>query len=283
MKQLLFFSIMFLAACGDDPASVDNANFSNGFSGGPVLYPDDGVSNRLFSCEEAAQRIRDSFELGMTFAEVRAIAGKPRHISRVGNDWRYSAFFTVGAGPRPSDFFPPDEIYYLPVANFQTLGLDSQSGEVDVDANPFFRGTFMDDFSGDDRDCYRNPSDLADEQAEDLAFVEAEDLAFVEAANSYAQIAGTVDFSEEITACDDAAIRIAGSIEQGMSLQQVRQLVGKPLEVAQDGTLWRYGYPHEYTDDGYAPLPHVFFTQYILEGTYLVTGYSSVNIGCFAN
>jgi len=251
-RLTLLLSLIFLAACGGDPAAIpDEPELATG----PVLYPDDGISNNLFGCNEAAGRIRDSVELGMTKSQIRAIVGKPRHISPVGEDWRYGTDTNLGKGSAPSDFITNP--YYLPVANFKFGNFDFVVEDAETLGDAAIADNFLDDFSGDNTFCDENNADLP----------------FIEAANTYTQIAGTVDFSNEVPLCFDAAVRIAASVEQGMSLSQVRSLVGKPVEVAVDGTNWRYQF-------GAPDAPYVFFTQYDLTSPYFVTGYSSITISC---
>ena len=52
----------------------------------------------------------------------------------------------------------------------------------------------------------------------------------------------SIGFTNVIPFCESAGQRIQNSIELGMSPEEVRTLVGKPLEIGGAGIFWRYGY-----------------------------------------
>lgn len=68
------------------------------------------------------------------------------------------------------------------------------------------------------------------------------DLQLIELANQLASQEPTIDYTDELPNCYDAASRILGWVVPGMSQSQVRKVVGKPQGITGlYGTDWNYG------------------------------------------
>ncbi len=79
------------------------------------------------------------------------------------------------------------------------------------------------------------------------------DNSLIAAANSLALNTPIADYTNEVPTCLDAATRILAYIQHGMTPAQVRQKVGKPLEInGLYGTDWQYGSYGISVDFGYS-------------------------------
>ncbi len=89
--------VFWLTACSggseadSDGASSGNTNQASGNG------QQGGYSNSLPTCSEAALRISESIEVGMSSSEVRALVGRPRHI---GLGWKFGTNSRFNFGPR---------------------------------------------------------------------------------------------------------------------------------------------------------------------------------------
>lgn len=66
------------------------------------------------------------------------------------------------------------------------------------------------------------------------------DNAFVDAANSLAIEGNSLDNTDLIPTCMDAALRLQAFVRVGMKPEDVRRIVGRPLAVSSSGTRWEY-------------------------------------------
>lgn len=89
------------------------------------------------------------------------------------------------------------------------------------------------------------------------------DFPLIEAANSLAIQNDIPDFTTETPTCLDAGIRVSALVENGMTPEEVRKLVGKPIEISLLGTHWDYG-------DG-TFTPELWFSATIENGVYKAT------------
>lgn len=83
------------------------------------------------------------------------------------------------------------------------------------------------------------PSAVADYDTDTRGCGERE-IAFVDAANALALEGPLGDNTNEIPTCFDAGIRIQAFVTYGMSPEDVRRIVGKPIETSASGTYWDY-------------------------------------------
>lgn len=68
-----------------------------------------------------------------------------------------------------------------------------------------------------------------------------EDQNFIEAANALAVESINYDATNETPSCVDAGLRIQAFVVYGMTPEEARQIVGKPIETSVSGTYWDYG------------------------------------------
>lgn len=237
---IILSTIITLAGCSDDPENTNGGSAGTNTTGS-IFYEDVGFSNIVPTCAESSQRILDSAELDMTKARIREFIGKPRHVQPAGEE----DGVLVGERWHFGHFLrsPPSVIpdwYFLTTVSFASEKVDS--------------------LSGDNTEC---PPDGGD-------------VAFVEAANNYTLMGDTTDYTDTITDCFDAAVRIASRIEVGMTASQVRTLVGKPVEITESG-VWRYSF-------GILPAPAISFSKSAQSAvgafSNIVVGYTSIDETC---
>lgn len=254
MKQWLYIlTPLLLASCGDNSSDATTTQFSSISS--QITFDDVGNSNRVLTCNEASMQMQSAnFALGMSNQQIRAIAGKPRHITPNGIIWRF------GDDREPLPAVPPfgAPLYFVPTAEVPQFIVEA--------------------FSLDNSLC------------------DDTEITFVQAANSLVDSGVQASFVDEIPSCFDAGVRIAARVEQGMNIDQVLELVGRPVEVTSGGT-WRYGFASE-TEPNIFPKIYFNVDEFITpedgeplvdSGTstfanvgvnYLVRGYSSAVGGC---
>ncbi len=191
--------LLLTTGCGEN--SSTNAGLSSLGSNDSVFFENTGNSNRLLGCFEASQVISSDqpttgispqVELGMSAAEIRAIAGKPRHIFQ--GVWTFG--FDIGVN------IPADPLWDLaPSTTVVSFGTTAWSGD-----NTLCDGT---------------------------------EAQFISDANQLISPGSSFGHSFEQPDCVTAARRIAARVELGMTRAQVRDVVGKPVEITVNG-LWRY-------------------------------------------
>lgn len=89
------------------------------------------------------------------------------------------------------------------------------------------------------------------------------DIPLIEAANSLALSTTQSDFTNEVPTCFDAGVRISALIQFDMTPDQVRSVVGKPVEVDGLGSHWEYG-------DG-TFTPEIWYNSTIENGVFVAT------------
>ncbi len=208
---------LILYGCSEPPdgsvvygSSVEEDNvIDESFATSAINFQFENIGNSyvLLNCADASAQISSNgpspqVELGMSAAEIRSIVGKPRHI--------YEGVWTFG--------------YDQPV----NLVLNPLWDLIPTTTVPFAVGTTA--FSGDNTGCnFNTPAESGIE------------LKFISEANDLINIPDTESHRNEVPECKLAAKRIAAKVELGMTPDQVRDLVGKPVEITPEG-LWRYKY-----------------------------------------
>lgn len=69
----------------------------------------------------------------------------------------------------------------------------------------------------------------------------------IEAANALALEPPSADRTNQVGECVESGLRILAYIEQGMTPEKVRELIGKPIEISVSGTYWRVWRAQRYT------------------------------------
>lgn len=198
----LILVIFMVYGCSEESSSEDVALSDEG-SSAAIFYENVGNSNRLLGCFAASQVISSDLpttgitpqvDLGQTAAEVREIAGKPRHIYQ--SVWTFGYDLPVNV--------PGNPLWDLiPTATVVDIGTTAWSGD-----------NFLCDGS---------------------------EAQFIADANGLFAPGQSFGHTFEVPNCLTAARRIAARVELGMTRAQVRDAVGKPVEITVDG-YWRYEY-----------------------------------------
>jgi len=200
MKYIgLFISLAMISGCGEE-AELNSGLSSIGTSS-TVFFDDVGNSNRLLGCNEASQLI--SSDLPTTGIspqlELGMSATEVREI--VGKPRHiFQGIWTFGFDIGVN--IPSDPLWDLvPTATVVSFGTTAWSAD----------------------------NTLCDE-------TEAQ---FISDANLLISPGTSFGHTFEVPICSTAAKRIAARVELGMTREQVRDAVGKPVEITANG-LWRY-------------------------------------------
>lgn len=198
---VLAMTALLLHGCGEE--SPGEIGIVNSGSSIVTSFENIGNSNVLLNCAEAAQQISSDFPINGISPQVE-LGMSPADIRAI-----------VG---KPRHIF--EQVW--------TFGYDTP---VNLPINPLWDlmpsttvvqfGTTG--FSGDNTVC---------DGSENQFIVDANALISSPAPGSY---------RNDVPDCVTAAKRIAAKVELGMSRDDVRDLVGKPVEIAVNG-LWRYKY-----------------------------------------